>query len=164
MGFKNIQKSNLMNIIMKEHRPLAIFDKQFDWSPYAFTPEGKLIISIFASAISDLLYSKNRELKKAAVKWLFFEDAPTKQTALLLIGLHDDILESSIRDYVGEEIFNGLIALGREPLAPKGKRGRKKIEGVERTKSGRIKRKRGTKNVGRPKTRRTSSDILDNKK
>ena len=147
----------------KKPQKVAIFDRPMEWSPYAFTPEGKFIISIFASAVNDLMYSKNKELKKAAVKWLFFEDEPTKQVALLLIGLHDDILESSIRDALGEDTFDALIKLGREPLAPKGKRGRKKIEGVERTKSGRIKRKRGNKNVGRPKARRTSSDLLDKK-
>ena len=147
----------------KRTKPNPIFSRRFDWSPYAFTPEGKFIISIFASAINDLLHSKNIELKKAAVKWLFFEDAPTKQVALLLIGLHDDILEDAIKKYVGEETFDALIKLGREPLAPKGKRGRKKIEGVERTKLGRIKRRR-IQNVGRPKARSTSSDLLDNKK
>jgi hypothetical protein len=142
----------------------ALFEKRMEWSKYAFTPEGKFIISIFASAVNDLVYGKNKELKKAAVKWLFYEDAPTKQVAMLLIGLHDDILEKTIREAVGDEAFDALIKLGREPLAPKGKRGRKKIEGVERTKSGRIKRKRGVNNVGRPKVRRISSDLLDNKK
>ena len=163
MDFKNIQELYIMPSKKKKTKPNPIFSRRFDWSPYAFTPEGKFIISIFASAVNDLLYNKNIELKKAAVKWLFFEDAPTKQVALLLIGLHDDILEESIKNYVGEDTFDALIKLGREPLAPKSKRGRKKIEGVERTKLGRIKRRR-VKDVSRLKTGRVSSDILDNKK
>jgi hypothetical protein len=142
----------------------GLFNIKMNWSRYAFTPEGKLMINIFASAISDMVYSKNKEEKKAAVKWLFYEDTSTKQIAMLLLGIHDDTLEKVIKNELGEVKFDALIKLGREPMAPKKKRGRKRIEGVARTKSGRIIKKRGTKNVGRPKTRRISSDILDNKK
>jgi hypothetical protein len=147
----------------KKPSPPGILNTNICWSPFAFTPEGKLLINILATAIDDIVNGSRIEEKKAAIKWLFYEDTPVKQMCLYLTGLHEDTLEKLLIDRLGEKKFDALIKLGRLPLAEKNKRGRKRIEGVPRTKSGRIIKKRGTKNVGRPKVRRAGQNLLDNK-
>ena len=59
---------------------------------------------------------------------------------------------------MGEDKFYALLKISKGVIIKK-TRGRKKIEGVERTKSGRIKRKsKHGRSVGRP-----SKNLLDNK-
>jgi hypothetical protein len=147
----------------KKPAPPGILDTNICWSPFAFTPEGKLLINILATAIDDIVNGSKIEEKKAAIKWLFYEDSPMKQMCLYLTGIHEDTLEKLLIDKLGEDKFDALIKLGRLPLAEKSKRGRKRIEGVPRTKSGRIIKKRGAKNDTRRKPRRVGQNLLDNK-
>lgn len=117
------------------------------------------MINVLASAIQDIIKpGVDIQSKRAAMKWLFYEDSPMKQTCLLLIDIHDDMLEKLLIEHIGEDKFYALLKISRGELISK-TRGRKKIEGVERTKSGRIKRRsKNGRTVGRP-----SKNLLDNK-
>jgi hypothetical protein len=144
---------------VNKEKPKAVLNTNICWSKFAFTPEGKLLINVLASAIQDIIKpGVDMQSKRAAMKWLFYEDSPMKQTCLLLLDMHDDMLEKLLIDHIGEDKFDALIKASRGELIKK-TRGRKKIEGVERTKSGRIKRRsKNGRTVGRP-----SKNLLDNK-
>lgn len=145
---------------MQNKKPTAVLNTNICWSKFAFTPEGKLMINVLASAIQDIIKpGVDLESKRAAMQWLFYEDSPMKQTCLLLLDMHDDMLEKLLVEHIGEDKFYALLKISRGTIIKK-TRGRKKIEGVERTKSGRIRRKsKNGRTVGRP-----SKNLLDNKK
>lgn len=145
---------------MNKQKSKPVFNTNICWSKFAFTPEGKLMINVLASAIQDIIKpGVDIESKRAAMKWLFYEDSPMKQTCLLLLDMHDDMLEKLLIQHMGEDKFYALLKISRGEIIKK-TRGRKKIEGVERTKSGRIKRRsKNGRAVGRP-----SKNLLDNKR